>query len=664
MWKNGEVVLLEKWIGSLPEGSIARRPKLGIYFGWGFLTAGKPDLLEKWLETSHNAIRGLDDSKGKSDLQGRLASLKSVAATFSGRHGDTARWAEKALELLAEDNTTWRSVAAMSLGDAKAFLGGMREADEAYAAAIDQSRKAGNVYMGLLTGFKRITIRVQLGLLYPALELCDELIPRFEKYGMIDSAVAGCVFSFKGSILGEFGRLDEGMVLLQKGVGITDEDSPIGMKGWCCLNLIRGLLRRGESERVQTLLTKLTGLSRETTLPPWIAAPLDVVRTASWLIAGDLDAVEGWIRRNEFDKEEIRIGFADAPAYMTAARYYLLKNNYRKVDHILDCVFPPLKTDGRIAQLMEVLIFRAMNSYQSGRTDHALSSLKEALVLGEECGFLMVFRDCGIPVPLLESALKQNMLPEYTGKIIDLVEKSQPRQSEIGFRFFGESGGEPRQLIWMPHQLEDLEAAIQYARGLEVVDPAKIALWGTSAGGGHVVTTVARDNKIACVSAMVPMLDGSASADNPQEEESGWLSFRMFLHGQRDMLRSRFGLPAHRIPIVGKPGTIGLMTTADAYEAFVELLPDSYVNQACARIILRGGFYRPVETAQDIQCPVLLQISENDSLIPMSASEETIRKLGDLVEVRTYSVGHFEIYTGKSFERSVGEQIDFFKKHL
>jgi len=232
------------------------------------------------------------------------------------------------------------------------------------------------------------------------------------------------------------------------------------------------------------------------------------------------------------------------------------------------------------------------------------------------------------------------------------------------YRFFGESGGEPRQLIWMPHQLKDLETAISYARNRKEIDPARIALWGTSAGGGHVITIAARDNKIACVSAMVPMLDGKVAIENQAGEEDDWLSLRMFLHAQRDMFRYRFGLSPHRIPIVNKPGTIGLMTSADTYDDFVKHLPVNYVNQVCARIILRTSSYRPVETAQNIQCPVLLQISENDSLIPKKVSEGTIRKLGSKVEVKYYSVGHFEIYTGDSFERSVGEQLDFFKKYL
>ena len=38
------------------------------------------------------------------------------------------------------------------------------------------------------------------------------------------------------------------------------------------------------------------------------------------------------------------------------------------------------------------------------------------------------------------------------------------------------------------------------------------------------------------------------------------INFRMIMHGQRDLVRSWLGLSPHKIPIVGKPGSIALMT--------------------------------------------------------------------------------------------------------
>ena len=99
-----------------------------------------------------------------------------------------------------------------------------------------------------------------------------------------------------------------------------------------------------------------------------------------------------------------------------------------------------------------------------------------------------------------------------------LLQNYALRYREAGFavlafdyRHFGTSEGQPRQLYWIPYQLEDYAAAIAYARGLKEVDPKKIALWGTSASGGHVIVAAAGDKDIACVSSQCPGLDGRAS---------------------------------------------------------------------------------------------------------------------------------------------------------
>jgi len=232
------------------------------------------------------------------------------------------------------------------------------------------------------------------------------------------------------------------------------------------------------------------------------------------------------------------------------------------------------------------------------------------------------------------------------------------------YRHLGESGGEPRQLVWIPYQLEDWSAAIKYARGLKEIDPERIALWGTSMSGGHVIVTAAKDNQLACVVAQCPGLDGHASAEMFLKRVGIGYILRMIMHGQRDYFRSWFGLSPHKIPIVGKPGSIAFLTAPDAYDGFRKGAPDTFINEVCARILLRGDKYRPVKHAQNVRCPVLLQICEHDSIIPKSAAEETEKNLGKYVEAIYYPIGHFDIYIGDNFKKSVNDQLNFFKKHL
>ncbi len=232
------------------------------------------------------------------------------------------------------------------------------------------------------------------------------------------------------------------------------------------------------------------------------------------------------------------------------------------------------------------------------------------------------------------------------------------------YRYLGASGGEPRQLIWIPYQLQDYEAAIEYARSLSEIDPARIALWDTSLSGGHVFVTAASDPKIACVSAQCPLLDGGASAEEAVHKVGIKHIFRMTGHAQRDLVRSWLGLSPHKIPLVGKPGTVALMADMDAWNTFDELAPGDFINEACARIGIRMDKYRPITNTNKILCPVLLQVCDLDITLTKSVVEKVKSQLGQRARVINYPIGHFDIYRGENFEKAVNDQLTFFKEHL
>jgi fermentation-respiration switch protein FrsA (DUF1100 family) len=232
------------------------------------------------------------------------------------------------------------------------------------------------------------------------------------------------------------------------------------------------------------------------------------------------------------------------------------------------------------------------------------------------------------------------------------------------YRSFGGSEGQPRQLIWIPHQLEDYAAAVGYARGLKEVDSQRIALWGTSLSGGHVITASAKDHRIACVVAQCPGVDGRASAKHAFETMGLKYLLLMVVHGQRDWVRGLLGLSPHRIPIVGKPGSIGLLTTPGELAFFEQFVPETYVNEVCARIVIRADKYRPIKYAGNVRCPVLMQVCEKDEIIPLSSARETEKLLGTYADARYYPIGHFDIYRSEYFEKAVKDQIAFLKKHL
>lgn len=229
------------------------------------------------------------------------------------------------------------------------------------------------------------------------------------------------------------------------------------------------------------------------------------------------------------------------------------------------------------------------------------------------------------------------------------------------YRHLGDSGGEPRQVLSMPKQLADWDAAIDYATGLPEVDVDRVAVWGSSLGGGHAISMAARHPELRAAVAQCPFTDGPASARTLRLREK--LVMTGFV--ARDLLARARGKEPVTIPVAAAPSRVGLMTAPDALPGMLALLPDGFqwVNRAAARSVLSLLKYRPGRSATRIAAPILICISTTDSVAPPGQTERYARQAprGD---VRLYEAGHFDFYLGKAFEQLVADQTDFLVSHL
>ncbi len=234
------------------------------------------------------------------------------------------------------------------------------------------------------------------------------------------------------------------------------------------------------------------------------------------------------------------------------------------------------------------------------------------------------------------------------------------------YRHFGASEGEPRQLFDTKMQLEDLKTAVAYARSRSEIDPEKIVLWSTSASGGYGLVVAAEDPEVAGVIAQCPGIDHDADSKLLMERE-GWGYFvRLFIHAQRDKGRSRFGLSPHKYPIVGQPGTMAMLTAPGAFDGYSRLVGESetFENEVCARLLFATHSANPAEAATAVQCPVLFLICEHDNLVSPDSHVRAAQALGDKATIKSFPIGHFDIYEGDCFEEAVKEKIDFVKAIL
>lgn len=231
------------------------------------------------------------------------------------------------------------------------------------------------------------------------------------------------------------------------------------------------------------------------------------------------------------------------------------------------------------------------------------------------------------------------------------------------YRHFGASTGEPRQLLSIGRQQDDWRAAIAYARSLAGVDPDRVALWGTSFSGGHVVALAAEDGRIAAAISQSPFTNGLAAlgAAGPRE------AARLTVAGILDGLAALRGAEPMRIPVVAPPGRKGAMSQPTAYEGYRALFddPDRFRNEVCGRIALTITSYAPDRRAADVRCPLLVCVLAEDEVTPAAPARAMARRAprGELIDYGP-GLGHFSIYVGEPFERTVIDQTAFLRKSL
>ena len=233
------------------------------------------------------------------------------------------------------------------------------------------------------------------------------------------------------------------------------------------------------------------------------------------------------------------------------------------------------------------------------------------------------------------------------------------------YRYFGDSEGQPRELLSIARQREDWQAALRFVRSLPEVDSSRVVLWGTSFGGGHVIATAAVDHEVVAAVAQCPFTDGVASVLQIAPRESA----RLILAGAKDRLAQLAARKPVRVKVAARPGELGLMNDGEAVDTVIALLEASglteaeYRNEVPARIALEIAFDAPGRKAGQIQCPILFCVCDADTVAP---AEATLRHAAKAPrgEIRRYPVGHFDIYIGEPFERVVADQLAFLHTHV
>jgi pimeloyl-ACP methyl ester carboxylesterase len=162
--------------------------------------------------------------------------------------------------------------------------------------------------------------------------------------------------------------------------------------------------------------------------------------------------------------------------------------------------------------------------------------------------------------------VKEIVMPHYAS----YIQEAGLATLIFDYRCLGASDGEPRQHLDPWDQIEDYKNAISFVETHPELDENRIAAWGISYSGGHVLILGAIEPRIKCIVSNIPVVDGYANQRRVQGEER-FIKMKHLLLTDR---RARYENEANRgtIPFSSEDwNTLSVWPFADVFNIFKKI---------------------------------------------------------------------------------------------
>jgi LuxR family maltose regulon positive regulatory protein len=391
-----EIGILLNWLARLPERTVQRHPGLCVFYAFTLTRVGRIDTAEAWLRR----VEGVA-------LDGFLKTLATMTqATIA-----TARQEDKrAIELLAQ---------VLQEGDTLDDAGTSAEAVYSLAARLGAA----------LILVEALEIHGQLR---RAIETCQAGLSLVR-----DKALEAPLLSMAGLLHVRFARIlcerndlenATQHIMAAREIGPRSGNKQIQ----ACINIVLGLIRQAEGNDKAAI-----GLVREAEEISPSGGPVPRAsnlpwRLRFWFAQGDFTAAARLIRVYEPTPGQGRgrplAGLLQETADITRGHISLGEGRFNEAEALLAGVQRGAEQAGRLGNLIEVLLLRALAARAVGDLSRAIDLLNRALKLAEPEGYIRVFVDLGMPMAaLLKEAVSRGVVSSYVRELLVEFEKKKHR---------------------------------------------------------------------------------------------------------------------------------------------------------------------------------------------------------------------------------------------
>lgn len=235
-------------------------------------------------------------------------------------------------------------------------------------------------------------------------------------------------------------------------------------------------------------------------------------------------------------------------------------------------------------------------------------------------------------------------------------------------------------------QIGGYDAALSWVEEQPRTDRDRLAIWGTSFSGGHVLEVAAADERVRATVAQVPTISGSENTRR-RNDDASLEALRESFAAEREAL-ARGAAPTYLPILTPDPGGGTDPDPGRWVAERPEALPDSptveypdaeasrfyaelpkarrrtWRNRVTLESIARYSEYEPgLKLAAAASRPLLVIVAADDTVTPTDVTMDMVGSVGSDIELESVPGGHYNVYT--AFREQLGlRAARFFTEHL
>jgi len=418
---GGEIQTVQRWLDSLPAPWQTAHPMIAFARAAFLLMMGRFEECMHHLDKAQQLA--LAQEKDVTLFQARTVAMRCNIACFQNNLEQAETLADRALQILPENDVDFRAGVYGALGDTYRRNGQWEKARASYRKLLDFAYTESFQVQAVHSYGALADLELQQGHLQNAGKYWMQALSAIQKrenWGKYPLPLIGWVYIRLSELYYEWDQPEETWEHLSQGLERAELGGDVRALIAGYLLAARLKLTEGELDQAAEFLEQARPHLESTQFTDWFNR-FERLQLELWIAQEKLEAAITWadakLGKDAFEKQK-----ENEEVKLAVTRVLLIKGDQESHERALSMLEELLQTadeEGRVGIRIEALALAAIVYWENGDKASALTVLERALRLAQPEGYVRLFADLGLPLAwLLQEVRDRKVMPEYVEKLL------------------------------------------------------------------------------------------------------------------------------------------------------------------------------------------------------------------------------------------------------